>query len=170
MTPRIDISAQNSFTIWESGSWDSSKKLGRSTLVADIEGEKLNVIFDTNVTNSNFHFLFFANIGQVIATAFIRQRKENEFQFDLELRRIESIATVPIQGNPVARANMTSLWMAKSVGPRDAYQMVSSAYTPDRIGYRKPYRDLVLCAIEKAFTKSDDQHLFWGIPRVARDN
>jgi hypothetical protein len=185
MKPRIDISAQNSLTIWESGAWNSTQGVGRSTLISGPEGERLNVIFDTNPEFSNFHYLFFARVGQMVATVFVRklpnrpdvpdflQRTQpnvgETYRYELELNRIQTLSTEQVQGNAVPRAQMESLWVHQEVGPRNAEELIYKNYKSDRIGYKDVYRDLMVQAVEKAFTLAENQKLFWGIPRPVRE-
>lgn len=174
MKPRIDISAQNNFTIWESGKWNRASAVGRSTLIAGPDGEKLQVIFDRcseedpmKPRNSNFHFLFFANLGQVVATAFIRKATATEqFYYELDLSRITALRTEPVQGISVARASMENLFSLTEMGAAAFEPMLRRAYNNSQTGYKEAYYDLIIQAVRKAMTPSADQTLFWGIPRV----
>lgn len=165
MKPRIDISNQNSFTIWESGAWNEKKNIGRSTLIAGPNGEQLQVIYDSSPVRSNFHFLFFAGASQVVATAFVRKKSNDLFEYDLSLSRINSLSTETIQGSPVARANMDVLWLLKEAGPKQFDAMIERSYNKERIGYKETYHTIITQAVMKALTKPEEQKLFWGTPR-----
>jgi hypothetical protein len=169
MKPRIDITAQNSFAIWESGCWRDKERIGRATLVCGPSGEKLDVIFDNNPATATFHYLFFAEIGQVIATAFIREVGQSKYQYDLALKRIDALTIEPIQGNPVARAKTEFLWKLKQMGGPNAGTLIHESYKPDRMGFNEDYLLLIKTAVQKAFTAQEEQKLFWGTPRTPRD-
>lgn len=173
MKPRIDLTAQGSHAIWESGRWDAEKAVGRSTVIAGPEGEKLNVVYDSDPNKTNFHYLFFANPGQIIANAFVREIKDptaiigsfKKYKYDLELLRIEALTNDIIQGESVPKAQYAPLWTLKKFGTYPCKDMVDASYNSSRLGYRPVYRDLILAAVEKAFTSAQHQELFWGIPR-----
>jgi hypothetical protein len=174
MKPRIDLTDKGSHAIWESGRWNQEQALGRSTLIAGPDGEKLSVVFDSDPKKTNFHYLFFANPQQVVANAFVRaQRVEgytlpgafSSYKYDLELLRIDTLTNEIVQGASVPRATYSTLWTLRQFGSADFEEMVDRSYNDSRIGYKRVYRDLVLEAIRKALTPAEDQRLFWGIPR-----
>lgn len=165
MKPRIDISAKQRFTIWESGNWNDKENIGRATLVAGPDGERLPVIFDTNPEKYVFQYLFFADVDQVVAMVFVRNRGEH-FQYDISMSKIVNLTTKNVQGNPVAHANMESLFKLKESGSADFIPMLERAYNKDRMGYKETYAELLKQAVTKAFTKAQEQHLFWGVSRT----
>lgn len=165
MKPRIDISAKQKFTIWESGNWNARERIGRSTLVCGPKGEKMQVIFDTNPAQYVFQYLFFADLDQVVVSVFIRSRAKDTYYYDIDLSKITSLTTQQIQGHAVARASMESLFKLKKTGEPDFEAMLNASYSEDRIGYNTAYRDLMREAIAKALTPPEGQRLFWGTPR-----
>jgi hypothetical protein len=170
MKPRIDISNQNNLTIWESGRWNEKQNVGRAILVAGPEGEKLNVVYECDPTGAtNYHYLFFANAEQIVASAYIKKLDDNRYKYDLELSSIVSLTTNAIQGESVASAKLKSLWTLKQIGKDTNFSpLIDKSYTPDRLGFRKAYRDLLMSTVQKALTPSEKQKLFWGIPRQQR--
>ncbi len=167
MKPRIELSDKGNATIWESGSWLESQHTGRGCLVAGPEGEPLQVIYDKNPQTANFQFLFFANPNQVVATAFVRTMPGGQKKYDLTLSRIKALTTDLVQGEPVLRTDLDTLWTLKQIIPANAdiHRYIEKSYEPTRLGYKSIYKDLIFAAVDKATTPGDKQRLFWGTPR-----
>lgn len=168
MKPRLDLSKTSRFSIWESGGWDSVSKRppsGTAIIVGGPNGEKLPICFDVNPKQYSTQCAFFANIGQVLAAAYLVE-EGNQINVSLELARIEQLTTDLVQGEAKPQAKMQILWVHRELVGVDALDSVYRAYSVDKDSHRPEYQNLIKLAIKKAYHPLGDQYWFWGIPRA----
>lgn len=171
MKPLLDISAKNSFTVWESCVW--RQDLSSSVLVSDQDTNKMQVIYDRDPSRSSAHALFYANVGNVLAGCFIKKsrRADSPSVIRIELVRVENLTTKIVQGHTNPEAKLTPIWLTNASGLIN-FDLEPEAAALDELlrGYiDQPSlpnaREMMKQAIMKAMTPPSKQHLFWGIPR-----
>lgn len=163
MKPRIDLSQQGRFTIWESSFWNEDNKQGLAVLTSGPRGEKLQVVYELRPTTSNFHYLFAAAIDNRVATVLVNlSNTEGQPQgYTFKLEKIESLYTEQIQGNPVARARLMSIFQCQVRDPKE----LDAVYNDSVEGFHQVFLDLMKACAEKATTPALQQKLGWGLPR-----
>lgn len=170
MQPRIDLSKNSRFTIWEAGGWNESKGFGSGLVVAGPNGEKLPVIYDINPRANLHQCCFVAEVGQVLVEAYIKKADTpidgRDLIVSLEIARIESITTQLVQGNAQPKVNLKTLWVHRAMATAKTAEAISDDYAADADFYKEEFHDLLELVIEKALTKPNSQRIFWGIPRA----
>lgn len=172
MKPILDISAKNSFTVWESCVWRDS--FSSSVIVGDRDSNKLQVIYERDPTRSSTHALFYANVDSVLAGCFISKsnKKHSTSLVRVELVRIESLTTKQVQGQPVPDAKLVPVFLTSTPIVLDYDQ------EPDMKKLLGNFEDLPSLpnarhimeeAIRKAMTPPAKQRVFWGLPRQKID-
>lgn len=163
MKPKFDISAKNSFTVWESGRFNDRQGFGTSVLVADTDSGPLQVIYDKDPTKVANQFLFYANVGNLLAGSYVKQTG-NEWVFNIELLRIDNLITTSIQGHAVPKAETSVLFMCRKMvdDAFDTDKILSDFIQPESLPHS---RELLVQAIQKSLTVQEQQKLFYGVPR-----
>lgn len=170
MKPQFDITAKNSFAVWESGSWKDKQGIGSAILAADQDSNKLQVIFDKDPTKTQNHALMYANVGYVLAGCFAKRQGPN-LNFHLELTRIDSLTTRQVQVDMKAVADTSVLYMSRKLVPLDSQniKLLALADMPELPSLPNAYQMMEL-AIEKALTPLPRQRIFYGLPRLAKND
>lgn len=165
MNPKFHISNSKSFTVWETGCWYPNRKNGSAIIVAGPQGEKLQVIYDADPLRTPMPALFFAEVGQVLAGARVRQNG-NMLTYHLDLLRIKSLVVKQVQGRPVPTApDPDILYMSQKQTRVDTPIDKILEDVPDLPSLPNA-RELMYLAIEKAQTPLESQRVFYGIPRA----
>lgn len=169
MKPKFDISNKNSFTVWESGFLNPTANVGSGILVASFDAKPCQVIYDKNPVRNLHQFLFYAQPGMLIASAFIKL-SPSTVSVNLELAEIVSMTTTKIQGEVSPVGEIKTIYLNLSTHPslKDARQAIKAYESTANADDGK--RNLLNLALEKALTLREDQKLFWGIPRVKEED
>lgn len=173
MKPRLDLSKTSRFSIWESGGWDSNSKRsigGSAIIVGGPNGEKLPICFDVNPKQYTTQCAFFADIGQVLAAAYLNQDDNKKINVSLELARIDQLTTDLVQGEAKPFAKLQTLWVHREMASPNTLDTIYQSYDPSKESHRLEYQNLIKLAIKKAFTPLDEQYWFWGIPRTNQNS
>lgn len=166
MKPILDISAKNSFTVWESCVWRDT--FSSSIVVADEATNKLQVIYDRDPLRSSTHALFYNNVGNILAGCFINKRRSPRVEgtVRVELVRVESLSTKEVQGHTIPDAKLEPLYLTSAscikCDELDIEEILGSY--KEKPSLPNAYA-LMTAAIQKAMTPPSQQKLFWGIPR-----
>lgn len=169
MRPMLDISAKNSFTVWESGRWNEDKGYGSSILVAGPDSEPLPVIFEREPTQNVPHCLFYANVGCILAGSYVKHvPDQNRWLFTLEMVKIESLYTQQVQGHPVPRITDTVLYTKRVLvlDPNDTFELLKGFEQPQSLPHS---RELMELAIQKSLLPAAEQRMFYGVARIREE-
>lgn len=169
MKIRTDLSSSGRFTVWESGGWHRDGKYGSSVIVADAQGDRLDVIFDTDPKQNVTHACFFAEQGLLVAGAYLRPTSvEGLYNGQVGLYRIAELITTIVQGVAQPKTVTELLWL-RSVNNIDG-TVGNTLPRLDNVSssLHKAQQNLLTVAFNKASTKSDEQKIFWGNPRANR--
>lgn len=169
MKIRTDLSSSGRFTVWESGGWHRDGKYGSSVIIASAQGDRLDVIFDTDPHQNVTHACFFAEQGLLVAGAYLRPTSDpHVFNGQVGLYRISELTTSIIQGQAKPRANTELLWL-RSVNNIDS-TVGKNLPRLENVSeeLHAAQANLLSVAFQKAATKSNEQKIFWGNPRVNR--
>jgi hypothetical protein len=173
MQPRIDISRNNRFTIWEGGGWAEKKGFGTGMIIAGHDGNKLQVVFDVNPTQNVHQCCFFAEIGQVVCEAFVKPADQvidgKNLMVSIELVTIKSLSTRLVQGKAKAKAEFETKWVYRAQARASSAIELAEAYKVDNEFFKPELYNLIKLAIEKALTPPEQQRVFWAIPRAPRE-
>ncbi len=169
MTPSIELTKKGNFAAWESGSFNPKYSTGNSICVAGANFEKLNVLFDSPINKSKKHFLYVLDVGVYFCEARVSLSEDNLFKIKVTLDRVLSIRTENIQGHAVCKADTESVWACQSTHSSKDSALSLPEYSSDNLGYKKEAFEFMQATLDKAFTLSENQKLFWGIPRKASD-
>jgi hypothetical protein len=163
MKPRIDLSQNGRFTIWESSFWNEDDKQGLAVLTSGPRGEKLQVVYELRPTTSNFHYLFAAAIDNRVVTALVNlsNSESQPLGYTVKIEKIDALYTEQVQGNPVPKVRLTPVFQCQVRDPKE----IDSVYNSSVEGFQQVFLDLMKACAEKATTPAAQQKLGWGIPR-----
>ena len=69
MNPRVDLSKTSRFTIWESGFFNLTTQHGSAHIIANEDGEPLDMLFSADPTKYQHNCCFPASANQIVAYA-----------------------------------------------------------------------------------------------------
>ena len=173
MKPRIDLSRKSRFIIWESGGWDGTTNKrspsGSALVIGGPDGEKLPICYDVNPRRNVYQCAFFANIGQMIAAAFVTTENA-KFNVSLELARIEELTTEMVQGTATPAPKLKMMWIHRELVDGENVHEVYKKYDPEKEFHRPEFQNLLKVAVTKACTPLDEQSFCWAIPRPVKQD
>ena len=169
MKIRTDLSSSGRFTIWESGGWHRDGTYGSSVIIANADGSRPDVIFDTDPQQNVTHACFFAEQGMLVAGAFLRPTaKPGVYNGQIGLHRISELTTTIIQGQARPKAVTELMWLRSVNNMDETVGKTLSRLENTSDDLYAAQVNLLTVAFHKAASKSEDQKIFWGNPRNNR--
>lgn len=170
MNLHIELTNSKNFAAWEGGAFNPQLHRGDTVLLAGPDGEKLNVIFNSDVTKRLKHALYVLETGHLVAEAHINRTRNRTYKVRINLSKITRLYTETIQGHPVPKADMETIWMCQRDFATADEMLELKDYKPSELGYREEYHLLMKAALEKALVNKEEQRVFWGNPRRTVEN